>query len=244
MSYILDALKKIEEKREREEPPKGLTFSKETLPERKKRALWPYFLLLALLLNAGIMIWWVVPRHEVKKESPTPLPANLQQSLPTAPPESKKEEPKQTPVIKEVLPTKDVTVPLARTVEKETKKEPLLPPVKPPVPDRASSGKPSVPDRVAAEQPVPRLEKGVPTPGKVYTLSELPAAVKASLPEFKVSGHAYSTEQQNRVTRINDRILQEGQDLSPGLKVEEIVPEGIILSYEGYRFRIGVKEIR
>jgi general secretion pathway protein B len=60
------------------------------------------------------------------------------------------------------------------------------------------------------------------------------------LPVFNVSGHAYSPEPGSRVARINDQILQEGQSLAPGLKVEEITPGGIVLSYQGYRFQINI----
>jgi hypothetical protein len=40
------------------------------------------------------------------------------------------------------------------------------------------------------------------------------------------------------VTRINEKILQEGQELAPGLKLVEIVPDGVIFGYRGYRFRV------
>jgi general secretion pathway protein B len=58
------------------------------------------------------------------------------------------------------------------------------------------------------------------------------------LPEFNISGHAYSPEPQTRVARINEKILQEGQELAPGLKLEEITPGGVIFGYRGYRFRV------
>jgi general secretion pathway protein B len=118
-------------------------------------------------------------------------------------------------------------------MEKETKKNALSSPAKPPVTERTSTGH------------KPGQEKG-PTPltEKIFSLSELPPAVRNALPEFRISGHAYSPDRQNRVARVNDKILQEGQELTPGLKVEEIVPDGIIFNYQSYRFRVGTNENR
>jgi hypothetical protein len=36
-------------------------------------------------------------------------------------------------------------------------------------------------------------------------------------------------------------MLREGDYVVPGLKLEQITPEGMILSYKGYSFRRGVK---
>jgi hypothetical protein len=46
------------------------------------------------------------------------------------------------------------------------------------------------------------------------------------------------------VTRINEKILQEGQELTPGLRLEEIVPEGVIFGFRGYRFRVDLSASR
>jgi hypothetical protein len=36
-------------------------------------------------------------------------------------------------------------------------------------------------------------------------------------------------------------MLQEGEDLAPGIRLEQITPDGMIFSYKGYRFRRGVQ---
>jgi general secretion pathway protein B len=78
----------------------------------------------------------------------------------------------------------------------------------------------------------------------VLEFKELPAAIKDSLPELKMSAHYYTAEPQARFTRINDFNLKEGQALTTGVKLEEITPEGVVLSYQGYRFRMGINESR
>ncbi|NCN23775.1 MAG: general secretion pathway protein GspB, partial [Gallionella sp.] len=35
--------------------------------------------------------------------------------------------------------------------------------------------------------------------------------------------------------------LHEGEIVVPGLKLEQITPEGVVLSYKGYRFQRGIR---
>ncbi len=55
MSYILDALKKSDQKRQRGQAPDLNTVQVELPPEDKKKVLWPYILIGILLLNAIIL---------------------------------------------------------------------------------------------------------------------------------------------------------------------------------------------
>jgi general secretion pathway protein B len=50
----------------------------------------------------------------------------------------------------------------------------------------------------------------------------------------------YSAKTADRFVSINDRALHEGDELSPGVKLEKITFDGMILSYKGYRFRRGI----
>jgi general secretion pathway protein B len=230
MSYILDALRKIEQKRDREDPLRKPTFSGELPPERKKRPLWPYVLLAVLLLNA-VVITFLVSRPKTDKGSTgevarAPIPPEPAVVATTAERGAIRETAKDQ---KEALPRKDVAPPLGRTVEKEAKESVAPGPAKPLATEHPPAGPRPVQEKVAA-----------PPTDRLFSLSELPSAVRSALPEFKVSGHAYSPDRQNRVTRVNDKILQEGQELAPGLRVEEIIPDGIVFSYQGYRFRVGI----
>ncbi|MDO8595171.1 MAG: general secretion pathway protein GspB, partial [Sulfuricaulis sp.] len=53
--------------------------------------------------------------------------------------------------------------------------------------------------------------------------------------------HAYSGEPQNRLVGINELMLREGGYVAPGLRLEQITPDGMIFSYRGYRFSRGVQ---
>ncbi len=61
MSYILDALKKADKERKRGTVPNLSTVQEPTPHKSKKRSLWPYIIVLAIFLNAGIILMWLRP---------------------------------------------------------------------------------------------------------------------------------------------------------------------------------------
>ena len=72
------------------------------------------------------------------------------------------------------------------------------------------------------------------------SVGELPAALQKDLPVLSIMAHAYSTKPTARLVGINNKLLHEGDDVAPGLKLEEITPDGMILTYKGYTFHRGV----
>jgi len=227
MSYILEALKKAELKSEKGGMPSLLSHAE--TGEQRRGGLLLYPLIGALLLNAGIIFWWVHPWWPKESQTVAHLPAVPPQvSAPAVEPPANIREPKRSDSIQEVPMGKELAPPRTNVARKEGRD--------------ASLPRPRKTQAPGAElvQPQPPSEKRVGSSARVLSLSELPSTVRRSLPEFKVSGHAYSPEPASRVARINDQILQEGQSLAPGLKVEEITPGGIVLSYQGYRFQISI----
>ena len=71
MSYILEGLKKLEQKRKQEEkPPHLLTFQGDSTEKPARPSMWPYVLVAVLLLNAGVMIWWIGPWRSTERKTP------------------------------------------------------------------------------------------------------------------------------------------------------------------------------
>jgi general secretion pathway protein B len=84
-----------------------------------------------------------------------------------------------------------------------------------------------------ASEPV-QAEQGVPD------LRQLPLPVQKGLPSLSFSMLVYSDKPADRMVNINGRMMHEGQEVSPGLKLEAITPSGAILNFQGHRFRKGV----
>jgi general secretion pathway protein B len=231
MSYIFEALKKLEQKRQREGVSRLLMVTTETARERKKWPLWPIPVLSALLLlNAGLMIWWVRPW--APHDKPTPTPAVYEKGtseVPESTPRAAKEQ-EQPSDVKKVAGPKASTVSATPAVNKEA-----------PDISRAEQAPARRPNR---SEPRVRSESPAVADGRVFDLKELPPAIKNSLPGLKISAHYYTVEPQSRFTRINEQTVREGQTLDSGVKLEEITPEGVVLSRQGYRFQIGIGEGR
>ncbi len=95
-----------------------------------------------------------------------------------------------------------------------------------------------------AQAAAPEKETGAPgaTPapppgeGKILALHELPPEVLRAIPAMAITGYSYSETPRDRMVGINDRLVQEGQYVADGLKLEQITPDGLIFSYKNYRF--------
>jgi general secretion pathway protein B len=236
MSYILEGLKKLEQKRQQEEKsPHLLTFQVNSTEKPAKPSLWFYILIAVLLLNAGVIIWWI---HSWRSTGPnTPMVQSaLRKSGPTVaktiPVEQKKTTGKPVPA-KGPQQSKVVSNPTTSIAGKATKEIPLPASKETPAPKQTSVG-----TLVSTPKSKPAAD------GRIIKLNELPPEIRNSLPDLKMSAHFYSADQQARFARVNDKILHEGETLSEGLKVEEINPGGTVFNYRGYRFLVGINENR
>lgn len=71
-------------------------------------------------------------------------------------------------------------------------------------------------------------------------LYELPSQVRDTLPRLSFSMLLYSKNADERRININGTRMREGEDVAPGLKLEEITPDGAVFNYQGHRFYKGV----
>lgn len=69
-------------------------------------------------------------------------------------------------------------------------------------------------------------------------LEDLPALIKTDLPKLKFAGHTYSATPKNRMIIINNSIKRQGDPVGPGLRLEEINWNGVILNFKGTRFQV------
>lgn len=228
MSYILDALKKSEKERQRGAVPNLMT-PHDNLPQRpKKRLLWPYVLIAVLLLNAGLLLWFF--SHKAKKPDIAIQPTAAKAFRPAEP--AKNAAPNAVQV-------GDNPIPQTATVVR--KNQSVQPQPQDAAQKNAHSLAPAAPkqtQKVNTSDIQSSAGTIAATEQKTLRLSELPSAIRQNLPPFNISVHLYAGDPASRKVRINGQMLQEGEDLSPGVKLEKITPDGAIFSYQKYRFQI------
>jgi general secretion pathway protein B len=259
MSYILEALKKSEKERRRGSIPDPLTIQETPSHRPGRRALWPYLIMVALILNAAVFAVWSGLIHTKKPvritETISGRPETINENRPSLPAAVKDEGSEvgeensgraAAPPLEAIIANNEKNIRQKEPVKTETDtkkkaqdypgstgkagKEHVIPPI--------ALGETTL---VHPSAEVKSSHVAVPMPNRIYTPNELPLPVRKDLPEFLVSVFLYSDDPASRLVRINGQMMKEGQYLSPGLKLEEIVPSGVIFSYQNYRFLIGPK---
>jgi general secretion pathway protein B len=233
MSYILDALKKSDQQRQRGTTP-TLPSAQATVSAPKQSSYVHYGVLAAVLLCAGIAIGWLYPwqeeqpAHEAEPVAARPAIQKTNQASPTPRPDqvAMADKSEQKLAVPSPAPAAPVISPKEPAVPVAAEQEQKLPVPSPaPAAPAVSPKEPAIP--VAAEQ-------------KATTLAELPLAIQHEIPDMKIQLHSYSNKSVNSIVSINSRMLKEGESLAPGLRLEKITPDGVILSYKGYRFQCGI----
>lgn len=252
MSYILDALRKSDQMRRRGAAP-TLPLGQAAAATPKRPAPLAYGLLALVLLGTGMAIGWLHPWQR-QPVAPAPLagaakPPGVSQSKAPAAQLAMASNPRPqnsvstTPVVAAPAPAQLVAPAAAPAHPRATAAVES---------ERPRDGGQSAPPKAAAgvstravpplRQAAVRSNSGAAVPAaSVITMAELPVAIQQELPPMSVSVHAYSGKPAERLVDINGHLLHEGEDVAPGLRLEQITPEGMILSYKGYTFRRGVR---
>ncbi len=303
MSYILDALKKSEQARGNRktrgliEEPVEVTLSPSSQP-RESSPRWRYIIVFALLLNAGLFVFWLHPWQwgpnanvSSSRISGGQFPETRRQEAPVIAPalptqlkveqQATQNQPGKKENSARNAPTPDVATAVSagppvsgtqthKTVQDQIKREVA---VKKPdgsklpqnpkaaetkkglkTADLEAAGKNQA---VRVEQPL-RPAAGSGIISDIQPLTELgessgkPAALQApkwyelapqirdALPNLSVSMLVYSKKPEDRWININGFKKRQGEEISAGLKLEEITPDGAIFNYQGHRFYKGV----
>lgn len=245
MSYILDALRKSDQQRRRGAAPTLLPAQAEPVAP-KRPALFAYAALAIVLLGAGIGIGWlhpwqpgpaapapavvaVKPSAPVQEPAPLPQPAIAPSPQPELPAQISPAAPGLTASAAPAAAIPPAPAPQEQAEEVKRARRGTAP--KP----AAEAGKSSSPAATSA------AAGGASAQGSpVVAMGDLPVAIQQELPPMSISVHAYSGIAAQRLVGINNRLLHEGDEVVPGLKLEQITPNGMILSYKGYSFRHGV----
>ncbi|MGH8243752.1 MAG: general secretion pathway protein GspB [Steroidobacteraceae bacterium] len=210
MSFILDALRKSEIERQRQNGPTMAEFPIAREDRRLPVALIAIGFLLAA--NLAVVLFFLLrdsraPAAEAEQVAATTAPA-AGPPRPAAPSS-----------------TQGASLPQAD-----------MPPMTAEAPPEYYDGPATFPP----DAPDPTLLPEAPTsdPAVLYedAAPEASAAVPAGLPELSVDLHVFAADPAKRAVFINGRRYTQGAHIAEGPTVEEITREGAVLSYRGRRF--------
>lgn len=218
MSYILEALKKSEQERQIGHVP-DISMVQETPHPVASR--WPRWLLAAFVVNALILVaiaWRPWEMRTAQQVTPTVASASTSPPAP-APAETQ-------PIVADAGVSESVSAPVAAAVQ-----------------DAAA----------VAELPAPVTQMPLPVPTPVYKpkpmnietepvlpprWQDLPSEERNRLPAPRIDVHVFAREPARRFVLINLRKYQEGDTVDEGATIESILADGIVLSYQGQRYRV------
>ncbi len=223
MSYILDALRRAEADREREQGGVPGLHSQPVVAAHTRPPAWrrhaPWLAAAGLLLLAGLGAGlWLAPQPADPASAKAGADKAADAPADTAPGRSP-----ATPLgITAPTPTALPTAPNAASVQTAA---PPLTVVLPPTP--AASVTPPASTQTG---PAPQLER-------IPLAAELPERVRRDLPKLAISGSVYSEERANRFLIVNGEVVHEGARLAPELLLEQIGPRELVLNFRGQRYR-------
>lgn len=255
MSYILDALRKSEKERKRGAPPDLLATQETVYQEKRKRSPWPYILSFVLLINVVAIIFWFVSSEKkiqvmtgqtgqetaVSKREILNDPGSLYQ--------------KEDHVVAAGNKPSAAKPDYGRSerIMANGERKSVTPPDKKGNKGYPAPGNLSKADAIAgkehAQNPGPENSMKElkndsvvnPDKSKIYALNELPHSIRQKLSDFNITVFLYSDDPTARMIRINSQTLKEGQYMESGPKVEQIIPNGALFSYQSFRFLVELK---
>jgi general secretion pathway protein B len=238
MSFILDALKKSETDRQRQSSP--ALFEVKVAAPRRRFPLWALGLGVLLGVNVLVLLWVLLRDPQA--------PAATTAAAGATPPASASPGASPGQVTVPATVTFQVNVPsssvsgappvepgvVASSVAPPLAEEPLL-----------SGQETAVPPNYDTRdyQPAITVEEANATAaarraGALPSRDEL-LAKGGQLPDMRLDLHVYDPDPAKRFVFINMRKLREGESLPDGVRVDEIMPTGARLTYQGSQFVLG-----
>jgi general secretion pathway protein B len=69
-------------------------------------------------------------------------------------------------------------------------------------------------------------------------VADLDPVARSTLPPLKISGATHADNPALRMLIVDGQVLQEGQDIAPGLRLESIGPRAAVINHQGRRMRL------
>jgi general secretion pathway protein B len=220
MSFILDALKKSENSRLRQDHP-AIFDAQAAAVRRQGLPRWGIALIVLLGLNLLILAYalW--------------RPSEPPETMPTVRPES-------TSATKSDSANSDTASAAAQTAAAPAQPRPALPRPALAAPPSATPTRPmAAPPSVARRSTPPAFPVSSEESPTLPSRDDLLAA-GAAIPEANLNMHVYDASPALRFVLLNGQRLREGEVSREGLRVEQILPEGVLLSAGGTSFMLSI----
>jgi general secretion pathway protein B len=238
MSFILDALKKSETDRQRQSTP--ALFEVKVAAPRRRFPLWVAALALLLIVNVVALAWVLMrpdtPARQASAGADSAPPAAVNTTQPgmmTVPATVTIPTTVQIPIGSAPSVTVGGQGDVGTGGPAPLAEEPLLEGHEPAVPPDydANDYRPALTPAQANAIAAARRDGQVPSRDEIL-------AQGSQLPDLRLDLHVYAVNPTERFVFLNMRKLREGEALPEGVRVEEITPNGVELSYQGKRFAL------
>jgi general secretion pathway protein B len=252
MSFILDALKKSESDRQRQSGP--ALFEVKVARPRSRLPLWAFAIAALLVVNLGVVAWIMLRHPEHVGAGPGAASSNVTATTPPVAP----------PPVLPVSTANTASTALGASAPAPAPPAPAeTPPAAGAAPSAAPQASPTGPAAAAATATAAAAASGAGASGapanpEDFAPAEEPAsaglsghvrrgtaagvplyqelATTTQLPQLRLDLHVFATAPQDRFVMINMHKLREGDSLPEGVHVDNITPDGAVLSYRGSRF--------
>jgi general secretion pathway protein B len=249
MSYILDALKKSEQERQRGNVPdiKSVHSASVAREHDTRRSWWIWLFVLVLAVNGVIftVVFMGNGGDSALDEGGQAInPPSLANETPA-------EIQPQTitkaaqPDLPETTAENAGTEPAGRqTAEETVAQQPSHPRVifsKEPLDigqDSAEEATAVVSDPPAVKQEELSEKPFAGQAEQAVLIAELPDSIRQKIPNIEFTGHVYSSSVERRSVMINGKKMREGDVVGSGLTLQAVTPEGAEFEYQGYRFKL------
>jgi general secretion pathway protein B len=221
MSFILDALKKSEAERSRQKGPTLVDIR--IAPPRRKLPLWVYVISAVLLANLTVLAVVLLRGGDT-----TATPASTSGQAAAEPAATLPPPPAPAAsVLAQVSPATTTAGALPEPVLIAGAPQSAI--------ASTSTASISLDDLPAG---LPRSPSPAEVPGEALATAQDLIAGGVALPALQMSLHVYDANPANRYVLLNAVKLHEGETRTDGLKLERITPDGVVLSWQGRRFKL------
>lgn len=265
MSYILDALNRAQSERngtqsQRDKLPENFATPAGTMPRRTRLLIGVAVLIGAAVVVMGMRMWTFQKSPQQPSLSPTLGQTALDTPASSRPADSAARLQTQPPLEQPPSPVPELAAPTAPAVilpppTTQPRNAPIesatnaLPPA--PLPGRREARTPQTPDAktvanaktgMGTSNSSVRSEQELATnkaAQNLPTARALPDAIQREIPQLNVSGFLHASNPADRTVLIDHQLRREGDEIAPGLTLEALEHDGMVLVYRGHRFRRG-----